>query len=337
MLLVAAQEGVTALAHERLAELSAPCPELLRSRLAQAARQASALSLLVQSETRRILDALSKAGLSTLLLKGSALAYWLYPTPQLRECGDIDLLLASRDDAEKASSILQSLGYQRREAHLPGDLVTFEFTCVLDGGIFPGLEVDIHWRLSSSPIYAFHFDNDELWASAQPLPRLSGTARGLSRLHAYQHACLHRMLNIPGRMQDTLKWLNDIHLLGKQFSPTDWQLLIIDARKRGLAGTCLHGLVAAEDCFGAVAPAHVEMELAAAARSESMDVGQMSKWLYLQRLSFLAFPTWRDRIRWLRQRLVPDWNYLVDFYGKDTSAIGLLGQRLAGGWKRLVR
>ena len=53
-----------------------------------------------------------------LLLKGAALAYTLYPEPHLRERCDTDLLLPSREDAERAGRVLQTLSYTLHRLNL---------------------------------------------------------------------------------------------------------------------------------------------------------------------------------------------------------------------------
>ena len=60
-------------------------------------------SLWLRAETTRLLAALHAAGLRVLVLKGVALASWLYPAAHLRDCGDLDLLLAEVEIRVKKS------------------------------------------------------------------------------------------------------------------------------------------------------------------------------------------------------------------------------------------
>ena len=173
-----------------------------------------------------------------LLLKGSALAYWAYPSPHLRECSDIDLLFRSHAEAQKAAQLLQAMQYSLRDPAPAGDLTSFEHTCVRnsDGGN-SGLEIDLHWRLSSSPVFAFQFDFDELNSSAIALTKLGAAARGLSPMHAFFNACMHRVQNMADGTENNLKWLYDLHLLSLQFKENDWQMLGKIAIERKLSGT----------------------------------------------------------------------------------------------------
>ena len=316
------RHGVTALAHERVARGDG-YPEAFVAELQAAARRTALTSLLVAAETRRILAALGDAGLPVLLLKGSALGHWLYARPELRETSDIDLLFRSRADADRAMTRLAALHYAPREASSPGDLVTFEATAVGRSGAAAGLEVDVHWRLSSWPVFAFRLSNDELWREARPLPNVAPNALGLGPVHAYLHACMHRLQNMAAGRHDHLKWLLDLHLLGRSFGAFEWDMLVDLARDRGLAGACRDGLDAAAAAFGASAPSAVTDALGDAAARESLDPGRMGDWRYVEWMNLRAFPTHRMRLRWLRQRLVPPAAYLRERYATHSPVEGL--------------
>ncbi len=107
-------EGVLALCHDRLRRSPrwTQYPETLRAALTQHAYQEAAVEMLRAAELRDVLAALAQAGLPVLLLKGAALAYTLYPEPHLRSRCDTDLLLPSREDAERAGRVFQTLSYQ---------------------------------------------------------------------------------------------------------------------------------------------------------------------------------------------------------------------------------
>ena len=125
-LLDAAQaEGVLALCHHQLRRSPTwtAYSETLREAMTRHAYQAVAVELMRAAELRDVLAALAQADLPVLLLKGAALAYTLYPEPHLRDRCDTDLLLPSREEAEQAWRVLQTLGYQRPNA-VPGDLLS---------------------------------------------------------------------------------------------------------------------------------------------------------------------------------------------------------------------
>lgn len=333
----AQREGIITLLHQRLLESphAQALPPTFRDKLAAAAKTKVAQALIREHHCRVILARLDKAGVPALLLKGSALAYWAYTSPYLRECSDIDLLLRSRTDADRVVAILDELKFELREKALPGDLVCFEMTCVGTEPANSGLEVDLHWQLSSAPLFAFRFACDELRSSAIELPGLASNAHGIAAIPAFMHACMHRVQNMANGPSDKLKWLYDLPVLGERFSPSDWNELTEQAIQRGLAGSCADAIDAATDCFGEFAPETVRASLEAAAAIERMDIGQMHRWWYVQRMNLLAFPSIRQRLRWLRQRLIPESAYTRDRYGRGKGLWQFMALRFRAGVRRL--
>ena len=148
-------EGVLALCYDRLRRSPAwtQYPETLREALSRQARQDVAVEMARVMELQEVLAALARAGLPVLLLKGAALAYTLYPEPHLRERCDTDLLLPSRDEAERAWRVLQTLGYQQPNA-VSGDLIVYQlniYKTICSGFTHA---VDVQWRLSKAALFA---------------------------------------------------------------------------------------------------------------------------------------------------------------------------------------
>ena len=71
-----------------------------------------------------------------------------------------------------------------------------------------------------------------------------------------------------------------------------------------------------------------------AAKHERMQVSKMHGWFYIQRMSFMAFPTRQLRMRWLRQRILPSSAYLQARHGEKNIA-GLFFRRIKAGLRRL--
>jgi hypothetical protein len=85
-------------------------------------------------------------------------------------------------------------------------------------------DIDLHWRLNSSPLVARLFSHPELFARSVALPVLHPEARRLCNVDALLFAAVHRELHIgrPTHIHlngvahpviDSLSWLMDIHLL----------------------------------------------------------------------------------------------------------------------------
>lgn len=334
---IADAEGVIALLHDRLSasNSSTSTSAIFEEHIAKLAREKAKQSLMREAECRRILARLRQDGIQALLLKGSALAYWLYPSAYLRECSDIDLLFSSFEEAQKAAESLLSMQFSLRDHPPAGDLVSFELTCIRNQETGTGLEIDLHWRLSSSPVFAYRFDFAELDSGAISLPRLGDSARGLSPVHALFNACMHRVQNMPDDTENNLKWLYDIHLLGSQFTPADWERIVAIAVERKLSGTCLDGLLAVKLEFNTAIPEAVLASLANAAGNEGMQISKMNRWFYIQRMSFSGFPTLGLRMRWLKQRMLPNAGYLKARYG-ETGIAMLIFKRIKAGSRRFL-
>jgi len=317
------KEGVAAFVHQCLSEDPHASIEL-RNAFAAAARESAVESLLKEGECRRVLDVLQGARIPALLMKGSALAWWLYPPGFLRECVDIDLLFSSRGQAQEAARLLASHGYSLK---YPPDDSSYELMCRRDIGAM-NVDLDMHWRLVNVPLFAEMFDFEALHAASIPLPRLATNARGLGPVHAFLHACIHRAVNLSLGVGDRLKWLYDLHLLGERFTIPDWSDLQQQCREHGLGGVCAAGIEAAAGLFGSVVPGAVLKSLQEASADESLDVGRLNDWKYMQARNLAALPSLRMRARWLWQRVFPPKRYLQELYGVDRSAASLWMQRM---------
>jgi len=108
---LAFQEGLAPLVYQGLASAAGPVPAAARAKLraghAGAALRAEAV---VEPTLRGVLDALGRAGIEPIVLKGAALAYTAYSEPAHRAFADVDLLLA-KGELDEASRALLGLGF----------------------------------------------------------------------------------------------------------------------------------------------------------------------------------------------------------------------------------
>jgi hypothetical protein len=328
----AQSEGVVALVAVRLREGLAGTPEPVRRAFEEAARGDAARLMMRQAEARRVLAGFAKADIPVLLLKGSALAYWAWPAPYLRDCVDVDLLFASREAAMAAATLLASDGYVRRQ-HF-GEAVTREFLCLRQMPNGSRLEMDMHWDLTSEPLFRDRFGFEALLASSIPLPTLSPDARGLSPVHALLHACVHRASNLASGGGDSLKWLYDLHLVAGALDEAGWETLCAQAVDRGLAGVCADGFSNAAWLFATPLPETAMAALRRASAKEALDLTRLRKWSYFQRQNLRALPGWRARLRWIWQRLRP-----TSHYREDVGVVGggLLRDRVQRALRQLRR
>jgi hypothetical protein len=336
-------QGVLALAAQRLQHpppaTGGPTPASARLQLAHterafttAAREEAMFSMLLEQGAREVLLHMEKAGMPGLLLKGSALAYWAYEQPHLRQCKDVDLLLSSQHAAHWLADQLKATGYQRHPS--AAEPVAYELMC--SKAISPewALEVDIHWQLCNSALFARTFSFDELMHASIPLPALGAHARALGPVHALVHACMHRALNLATGWEDDLKWLYDLVVLMDGLSDADWVGLTELAQQKGLAGVVLSALASAADTFEYALPAAVVADLRQAAASEPLDAARLTDWRYMQWQTFRALKG--RRLRWLWQRLFLTQERLSNRYGEGSSFVVQIWLRLKNAIKRVV-
>jgi len=330
----AIDQGVLPLLESRLRASGhfASVPPALQQALVPHVRQAVVQDLFRTGEMRRLAPALQAVGIRALLLKGNAVAHWLYPESHLRPSSDIDLLLPSRADAERAACAAQPLGYALGFQPKGSN---FEMTAqrVIDG--VSRSELDLHCRLLNSAAYAEIFSFAELWQESIPLPVLGEGLRGLSPRHALAHACLNRALDMQIGVPDQLKLLYDIHLLVGRMHEADWADVLAMAQRKAIHGVCLRSIVDARTYFHSDVPAHVMEALQRNADAEPVDWRRLDDWRYMQWQNLKALPTTGARLRWLWQRLVPSSSHLRHMYGQG-SWLALMGRRLRRGMKRLL-
>ena len=306
-------------------------PEAFRQQLASHARASAAQSMLDARELSRVCHALDEAGFQTLLLKGPAFARWLYPQPYLRLSDDVDLLFASRSEADRAALVMEQLGYEL--AFSPGSMV-YEMSCRLfvDGELRS--ELDLHSRLINQEAYADRLAFDELWATSIVLEGLPASTRGLSRMHSLLHACMHRAHDLSLHRPDRLKWLYDIHLLIAGMDAAAWAAFGDAARDKQLCGVCLRSFDDSATWFASVIPEDVLQTMRQAARTESLDSRHLGDWRYMQWQNFKALPDLRARVRWLSERLMPSRSHLEELHGEAASLLTLVFRRLRRGVAR---
>ena len=292
--------------------------------LQREARNEAAIELSRLARARSVLAALQGAGIDVLVLKGSALAYWLYPQPEWRPRCDLDLLVESREAAQRAVAVLQGEDYA--VVADVGVASSAEFEVALQRRSPGGLvhTIDLHWRLVNHASLSRGFTFGELWAGRIPIPKLHAQALGLGRVHALVHALLHRVTNFPSGTQDRLIWLYDIHLLAGGCSEEEWRQFLRLCADKGIATPCLDGLRATRASFSTRIPEVVEAQLQAMGTDEAWqldavpDQGEMDR-------AHLAALSWPDRLGWLRRKLLPSPAFMRYRYG----AVGWIGLTLA--------
>jgi len=177
LLALAERHRMIPLLHRHLRGSGLPEPFAAGMRARHAAEVHRALRL--AGEARRLLDALSAAGIEALVYKGPALAVRAYGDLSLRSFTDLDLLVRPAD-IPRSTQILADAGYAPALEMTPAQERWFRRV----DGDYPllhretGTLVELHARVSSLR-FAMPIDTDALIRRSQAVPVGGGEARTL--------------------------------------------------------------------------------------------------------------------------------------------------------------
>jgi hypothetical protein len=337
LLEIAGAEDLSALIVHRLFRAAADdWPPRVRDELAAAARARAGEELARAAETRAVLAALAGAGVRALLIKGAALAYTLYDTPAARPRADTDLLI-EESDVPAARRVLSELGYEAPD-YCAGLFAQFEMEKVDARGVTHVF--DVHWRISTQPMFQHLLSYAEALARARPAPVLGAHAIVLNPVDALLLACVHPVMH--HRNQEPVLWMYDIHLLVEHLSRSEADEFVEIARARRVAEICRHQLGRARTVFGTRAAAHAlaRLETVGGDEPSASYLASERRWHDELVSSIRGLPTVGERTRLLRDVLLPSHDYMLGTYGlrgKRFAALLLpalyVHRNLRGAWR----
>ena len=205
---------------------------------------------LKQLELATLFDAFNQAGLSSVLFKGSALAYSLYPKPWLRPRSDSDILIEPTDRA-KFDLVFEQLGYQKLFA-IEGKYVSYQSTY---GKVLVGqshMNIDLHWHINNRQMFSQTFSVNELVKNGQRLTKVDQVSLNShinipSTVDSLLIASVHRAGH--HNKEERLTWLYDIHLLVSSMNDRQWQQLCDQAATKQLSAITLDALETTRYCL----------------------------------------------------------------------------------------
>lgn len=315
------REGLGGLLYQRLSASShsEEWPLRLRGALSVQARTEAAKELLRGVETRAVLDALACAGIGSILLKGTPLAYGVYDSPASRPRSDTDLLIQAAE-VEAARRTMATLGY-RTTLHCSDLFFQFEVQKNDDFGVLHVF--DFHWRVSAQPAFADVLTYQELRGRAQPLPALGPHALTAGPVESLLLACVHPVMH--HRNEERVLWIYDIHLLASNLSPGDFDAFVEMALVKKMAMISAHGLQLAQKVFKTAVPASVIAQLSAPRSEPSAEyLADDRRWHDELMSSVRGLPTLSGRLRLLREVLFPSPQYMLGAYGLRGKPLGSL-------------
>ena len=340
MLELCRAEDLSALCVHRLAQstVKVDWPAALVTALADHARVQVGEELLRGAETRVVVDALTRAGLSPILIKGTPLAYALYDAPALRPREDTDLLISAAD-VDAARGVLQSLGYSAT-AYCHDLFSQFEMQKVDSFGVCHVF--DVHWKISTQAVFEGVLTYAEMLPRTRRVPALGPNALTAGTIDALLLACIHPVMH--HRNEQRALWIYDIDLLAGSLPEEQFAEFVSLARGKRVAGICAHELRVSRALFGTSVPAHVMRDLSTIADEPSAAyLASDRTWRHELASSMRALPGAADRFKLMRDVLMPSPSYMLATYGLQGRTLGALllpalyvHRNMRGAWRVLT-
>lgn len=335
------EHEVEGLCFERLSKLdsTAGWPRQVWEELSDAARTRAAEELLRKAEIRRVVAALADAGIRPILLKGTPLAYTVYDSPASRPRADTDVIVSGAD-VEAARQVMRSLSYvETVQCH---ELLSqFEVQQCDRFGVIHAF--DVHWSISTQPVFAGLLTYDALLLRAVAVPALGESAVAPCRVDALLLSCVHPAMH--HRNDERLLWILDIHLLASGLSPAELDEFEALARMKKVVAICRRGLQQAQAVFGTLVAADLigRLKRTAGPEPSAAYLASERRWHHETIASLRALPRLGDRARLVREVLLPSPGYMLGAYGLRDKPLGTwllpalyVHRNVQGAWKILI-
>lgn len=335
------EHEVEGLCFERLSKLdsTAGWPRQVWEELSDAARTRAAEELLRKAEIRRVVAALADAGIRPILLKGTPLAYTVYDSPASRPRADTDVIVSGAE-VEAARQVMRSLSYvETVQCH---ELLSqFEVQQCDRFGVIHAF--DVHWSISTQPVFAGLLTYDALLLRAVAVPALGESAVAPCRVDALLLSCVHPAMH--HRNDERLLWILDIHLLASGLSPAELDEFEVLARMKKVVAICRRGLQQAQAVFGTLVAADLigRLNRTAGPEPSAAYLASERRWHHETIASLRALPRLGDRARLLREVLLPSPGYMLGAYGLRDKPLGTwllpalyVHRNVHGAWKILI-
>jgi hypothetical protein len=229
-----------------------------------------------------------------LPLKGLHLAHRIYPSPALRDMGDVDLLVR-RPDLRAADEALRRLGYApERDAAQVAEGGEDFLNAVLyhrEGS----LPVHLHWGLSNAslPHFMYRIDAEEVWRESR--------GGEMSRPHLVLTLCEHALKH----SFSALIHLTDVEIASRG---VDWSAVAEAACRWGLERPVHYTLVLLRDLMEVESPGldHVRVKTLGWAGRALLQAARWRRWDGLSALGLLSMaPGAGGKARFLMETLAP--------------------------------
>lgn len=249
-------------------------PEPVVDKLRHEMRLAGLWEELHHKKITALIASLAEAGIETIALKGTALAYLFYDEPATRRRGDTDLLIRPGDVALTRTLLEQAGCFRRQDPHG----LYYQETWLVDCGANMVHSIDLHWQPSDRPVLQKILGSEHFWRSRVPVPRLSPHARAPDAIVMLVHGAVNQLwhqargydvgdVRIAGGRR--LIWAVDYHQLTKGFSDSQWEALVTFCDEHGAGPIVGEALRGAQHDIGLAVPDGVMRRLGDASRASA--------------------------------------------------------------------
>jgi len=318
-------------------------PEAAADKIKEEARLQSFWELSHREVTGQLVEALHDAGIPALILKGTALAYSLYPKSELRRRGDSDLLIESTDRA-KTRAVFEACGFTQWS-----DVRPLQECWQSETKLGFNHTVDLHWRISASAAISGLLETNLPRKRSVALSLLSPNARSVGAIDNLLLICINRAQHGKfgyqvGRTRlfenDRLIWALDIDLMTASFDESDWDEVVESASASGSADIVLSGLQMAQRLLQTSIPEPVLAKL-----KEQSNDARLTCYLEVRSgrkrlmLDLAASPTLGDKMRLLHFKLYPSEDLINERFpdAQGWPIAALRARRLVSGFGNLLR
>lgn len=174
----------------------------------------------------KLLKLFNETGIPILVFKGPTLAQQAYGENNLRQAGDLDVLI-QRTNFELARKLLESLGYRMFPNLTPRQLAAhLNFHCEVQferDNCFT--VIDLHWSLTPQA-FPVQFDTDEVIERSQVQPIGGARVNTFCAEDLILFQCVHGAKHYWSR----LEWIVSLAELIRNQDNIDWDKLILSSR-----------------------------------------------------------------------------------------------------------
>ena len=327
-------QGLAAFTFHRLREAGvlARLPGDVQHGLQNAYYAAAGINVMQRRETEAVLRALADAGVETVLMKGTPLAYTVYAEPACRLKGDLDIWLPPAQ-LPAAISALQPLGYAPYDkSDRPAAFISLTGGEQQLVGRDPGTGlVELQWPAFRGEWVrrATAVDHAAIWARRVAVPIEGRSTRAMAPEDLLIHLCLHMAIN-HGFGEPALRNLLDVHLVAVQMAP-DWGVVAERAHAWRLAtmlwttlslGVQLWGTPVPHSVLAALQPGPARRRAIASLDLTNAVLAMRPGAYSYRRFVIQTLLTDRPRDAWrlVWRALFPEAEWLRARYGVETSA-----------------